>query len=325
MEYGELIEKAKANLQAKNVFKEYYLRKGAETNYVGRYNVRYFRRFGFKFRMIDSQEASTEITLFGRKFATPISSAALSGMVDITESPLKKIALGMKESGSIMWVGIASREQVREVLETGTPTVRIVKPFQDLEAMRRELKEAEEGGAIAVGTDMDFFYGGKRSDRTFAPKAMAPKSVAELKDLVTATKLPFILKGVLSAQDAEKALEIGAGGIVVSNHGGAIIDYAAHALEVLPEIRRVIGKKMPIFVDSGLRRGADVMKALALGGDGVLVGWLLVMALAADGSQGVTEMINILTAELRRILSVTGCKNLSEIDDRVLIKRDFFP
>jgi 4-hydroxymandelate oxidase len=321
MEYGELIEKAKANLQAKNVFKEYYLRKGVETNYVNRYNARYFRRFGFKFRMIDSQEASTEVTLFDKKFATPISSAALSGMVDITESPLKKIALGMKESGSIMWVGIASREQVREVLETGAPTVRIVKPFQDLEAMQRELKEAEEGGAIAVGTDMDFFYGGKRSDRTFAPKAMAPKSVAELKDLVKATKLPFILKGVLSAQDAEKALEIGAGGIVVSNHGGAIIDYAAHALEVLTEIRRVIGKKMPIFVDSGFRRGSDVMKALALGADGVLVGWLLVMGLAADGSRGVREMINILTGELRRIMSVTGCKNLSEIDDNVLIRR----
>jgi 4-hydroxymandelate oxidase len=324
MEYGELIEKAKANLKAKNKLTEYYFRKGSETNYVGRYNVRYFRRFGFKFRMIDSLEASTELTLFNRKFGTPILSAALSGMADITEKPLKKIALGVKESGSMMWVGIASQEQVKEILETGAPTVRIVKPFQDLEAMRRELKEAEEGGAIAVGTDMDFFYGGKRGDRTFAPKAMAPKTVAELKELVKVTKLPFILKGVLSTQDAEKALEIGAGGVVVSNHGGAIIDHAAHALEVLPEIRRVVGKKIPIFVDSGFRRGSDVMKALALGANGVLIGWLLVMGLAADGAQGVTEMINILTTELRRIMSVTGCRNLSQIDEGILMKRDFF-
>ncbi|MCX5907654.1 MAG: alpha-hydroxy-acid oxidizing protein, partial [Deltaproteobacteria bacterium] len=143
-------------------------------------------------------------------------------------------------------------------------------------------------------------------------------------ELVRATKLPFILKGVLSAQDAEKALEAGAGGIVVSNHAGVVIDYAAHPLEVLPEIKAVIKNQMPIFVDSGFRRGSEVMKALALGADAVLVGWLLAMGLAANGSQGVTEIINIVTAELRRIMSVTGCKKLSEIDDQVLVKRDYF-
>lgn len=328
MEYGELMKMAEANLKARDILKNYCLgegtslRQGAETNFVGRFNLRYFERFGFKFRMIDSREASTEITLFNRKFKTPILSGALSGMADITDRPLMKVASGVKEGGSMMWVGIASSEQVKEVFETGSPAVRIVKPLKEIEAMMKELKEAEQGGAIAVGTDIDFFYGGKRGDRTFAPKAMAPKSVAELKKLVEATKLPFILKGVLSAQDAEKALEIGAGGIVVSNHGGAIIDYAAHPLEVLPEIKEVIRNRMPIFVDSGFRRGSDVMKALALGADAVLVGWLLVMGLAANGTQGVTEMIDILTAELRRIMSVTGCKNLSEIDENILVKRD---
>ena len=327
MEYGELIKTAEANLKAKNMLKNYSLgegsalREGAETNSVGRFNLQYFERFGFKFRMIDSQEASTEVTLFNRTFRTPILSGALSGMVDITDRPLVKVASGVKESGSMMWVGIASSDQVSEVLETGAPTVRIVKPYQEIEMMIKELKEAEEGGAIAVGTDIDFFYGGKRGDRVFAPKAMAPKSAKELKRLVGATKLPFILKGVLSAQDAEKAVEVGAGGIVVSNHGGVVIDFAAHPLEVLPEIKAVIGDRIPIFVDSGFRRGSDVMKALALGADAVLVGWLLAMGLAADGSRGVTEMVNIVTAELRRIMSVTGCKNLTEIDDKVLVKR----
>jgi len=322
MEYGELIETAKANLTAKDILKN-YLREGPETGFGGRFNLRYFERFGFKFRMIDSQEASTDVTLFNRKFKTPILSGALSGLVDITDKPLRKIASGVKDSGSMMWMGIASAEQVKEVLDTGVPNVRIVKPYQAVENMVREIKEAEEGGAIAVGTDIDFFYGAKRGDRVYAPKAMAPKSLAELKKLVKATRLPFILKGVLSAEDARKALEIGAGGIVVSNHGGVIIDYAAHPLEVLPEIKEVIGNRIPIFVDSGFRRGSDVMKALALGADAVLVGWLLIMGLAANGSQGVTEIINIVTAELRRIMSVTGCRSLSEIDDKVLVKRDF--
>ncbi len=322
MEYGEIIKMAEANLEAKDIAKN-WLRVGPETDFVGRFNLEYFQRFGFRFRMIDSREASTELTLFNRKFRTPIFSGALSGMTDIVGKSLKEIALGVKNSGSMMWVGIASSDQVKEVLDTGAPTVRIVKPYLDTEAMVRELKEAEEGGAIAVGTDIDFFYGGKRRDRTFAPKAMGPKTVTELKRLAAATRLPFILKGVLSARDAEKALEIGAGGIVVSNHAGAIIDYAAHPLEVLPEIKQVIGDTMPIFVDSGFRRGSDIMKALALGADAVLIGWLLVMGLAANGNQGVTEMINVVTAELQRILSVTGCTGLAEVDSNVLVRRDW--
>src|SRR4030043_1261966 len=106
MEYGDLIRRAEANLKAQNILKSYvmnegtFLREGAETNFVARFNSRYFDRFGFKFRMIDSQEASTEITLFKRKFKTPILSGALSGMMDITDKPLVKVASGIKESGS---------------------------------------------------------------------------------------------------------------------------------------------------------------------------------------------------------------------------------
>ena len=171
MEYGELLKAAEANLKAKGVLKNYSLeegsslRPGPETNFVGRFNLRYFERFGFKFRMIDSEQANTEKTLLGREFKTPVLSGALSGMADITEKPLVKIASGVKDSGSMTWVGIASSEQVKEVIETGCPTVRIVKPFKESETMIRELKEAEEMGAIAVGTDIDFFYGGKREIR----------------------------------------------------------------------------------------------------------------------------------------------------------------
>ena len=108
MEYGELLKAAEANLKAKGILKNYCLeegtslRSGPETNFVGRYNLSYFEHFGFKFRMLDSEEASTEVTLFNRKFKTPILSGALSGMADITEKPLSKIASGVKDSGSIL-------------------------------------------------------------------------------------------------------------------------------------------------------------------------------------------------------------------------------
>jgi 4-hydroxymandelate oxidase len=330
MEYRELIAAAESNLKAKGILKNYSVeeglnvRPGAETNFVNLSIRQCFDQFAFKFRLIDSAEASTEIALYNRKYKTPILSGAVSGMNDITDKPLVKIASGIKDAGSMMWLGVVSYEQFKEVVDTGVPTVRIVKPFRDTQVMIKELKEAEQGGAVAVGTDIDFFYGAKRADKPAAPKTMGPKTLDELKMLAGVTKLPFILKGVLSAEDAEKALTIGAGGIVVSNHAGVVIDYAAHPLEVLPEIKKVIGNRMPIFADSGFRRGSDVMKALALGADAVLVGWPLVMGLAANGNQGVTEMIDIMTAELQRIMTVTGCKRASDIDSRVLVSRHNF-
>jgi len=143
MEYGELMKMAEANLRAKGILENYkilenYQREGTETSFVGRFNVRYFERFGFRFRMIDSHEASTETVLFDRKFQTPILSAALSSMTDIAEKPLREVAVGVGKSGSMMWVGIASADQVKDVLETGVPTVRIVKPFQDVEMMIKD-------------------------------------------------------------------------------------------------------------------------------------------------------------------------------------------
>lgn len=330
MEYSELIAKAESNLKAKNIFKKYSLgegnpsRIGAEGNYVGRFNVQYFERFGFKFRLIDSQEASTETTIFRHSFKTPIFSAAFSGLNDIADKPLVKIAAGIKESGAMMLLGNVSSQQLQEVIELGVPTVRIIKPLCNLDLMIDELREAEQIGAIAVGTDIDLSYGSKTGDRKHAPRPVGPISLEDLRTLVQTTKLPFIVKGVLSAEDAEKALAAGAGAIVMSNHGGVVIDYAAHPLELLPEVKKVTGNKIPLMVDSGFRRGSDVMKALALGADAVLVGWVLVMALAANGSQGVSEMIGILTAELQRIMSVTGCKRISDIDRGILVQRDYF-
>ena len=120
MDYGELIKAAEGNLKTKGILKNYSveegsdLRSGPETNFVGFFNRRYFERFGFKFRMIDSQEASTEVTLFNRKFKTPIFSGARSGLTDITEKPLVKSALGVKESGAMMGMGISPPDQVRD-------------------------------------------------------------------------------------------------------------------------------------------------------------------------------------------------------------------
>ena len=118
-------------------------------------------------------------------------------------------------------------------------------------------------------------------------------------------------------QDALKARELGAQGIVVSMHGGEAIDYSVPVLEVLPEIRSAV-PEMTIFCDSGFRRGTDVLKALTLGADAVGIVTLLVIAVAADGRDGVRTMIELLNEELQRTMSYVGFPNVRELDRSAL-------
>ena len=322
MNYKEIIEEGKNFLRKKGLPLN-YLGPGAETNYTAITNVEYFKFLAFTLRLLNSDEAGTETTIFGKKLRTPILSAALSGMKNITEDPLKKIAQGIKESGSMMWVGVSSLESLESVVSTGAPAIKIIKPFKDIKKIVKEVESAEKVGVVAVGIDVDFFLGGKFGEKLYAPGQMGIIPLTALRDVVSATKLPFILKGILSEHDAARALEVGAKGIVVSNHGAYIMDYLIHPLEVLPKIKNIIGDEATIFVDSGFRRGTDVLKALALGADAVSIGYLLMIALAANGSEGVRDIIDILTAELQRAMTLTGCRSISEVDDHIIYKRGF--
>lgn len=324
MNYTEIMEKAKQNLKEKGL--SMYLQTiGAETGYVALSNVDFFKTLAFKMIMIDTEIANTDFEIFGQRLKTPIMSAALSHMGDITKNPLVKLAQGVKEAGSMMWLGIGSEEELENVIKVGAPVVKIVKPYKDSKKILKKLKHAEEKGALAVGIDIDFFFGGKMGDTAMVPEPMGPKTKLELKKFKEATSLPFVLKGILSVKDAKKAKEIGASCIVVSNHGGAVLDYAAHSLEVLPDIKKAVGEDITVLVDSGFRRGTDVLKALALGADGVLLGHLLLMGLAADEAEGVKEILQIVTSELQRAMAITGCRRLSEIDETILYYKTFGP
>jgi isopentenyl diphosphate isomerase/L-lactate dehydrogenase-like FMN-dependent dehydrogenase len=146
--------------------------------------------------------------------------------------------------------------------------------------------------------------------------------VEELQSYVKATKLPFILKGVLSEWDAEKALQIGAGGIVVSHHGGGVLDYALPPLMALPRIRKITGGKIPLVVDCGISSGADVFKSLALGAKAVSVGRALMAGLAAEGAEGVTRVINTITEELQWTMKHTACAALEAITEDLILRRE---
>ena len=124
---------------------------------------------------------------------------------------------------------------------------------------------------------------------------------------------PFIIKGLTSAADARKAVDIGASAVVVSNHGGRQLDHAPSSLEVLPEVVEAVGDQLEIFADSGFRRGTDVIKALALGARAVLIGRPYLYGLAADGQPGVARALQILETELIRDMKLMGVTRIEEI------------
>ena len=132
------------------------------------------------------------------------------------------------------------------------------------------------------------------------------------------TRLPVVVKGLLSPEDAETALGFGVDGIVVSNHGGRQLDGAPTALEALPEIVRAVRGRVPVLIDGGIRRGTDVIKALAMGADAVLLGRPVLWGLAVGGEQGVLRVLQLLRAEIELAMALVGCSSLEEINQRLL-------
>jgi 4-hydroxymandelate oxidase len=125
--------------------------------------------------------------------------------------------------------------------------------------------------------------------------------------------LPFLVKGVLTAEDAKLAVSAGADAIVVSNHGGRQLDWSPAGITALPEVVDAVAGRVPVLMDGGVRRGTDVLKALALGAAAVLVGRPLVWGLAVDGEAGVAGVLRILRAEFENAMTLTGCRTVAEI------------
>jgi len=136
------------------------------------------------------------------------------------------------------------------------------------------------------------------------------------------TELPVLLKGVLHPDDARRAVECGVDGLVVSNHGGRQVDGAIASLDALPDIRTAVGRQFPVLLDSGVRSGADIVKALALGADAVCVGRPYVWGLALAGQAGVEHVLRCLLAEFDLTMALTGHACLADLDEASLRQRD---
>ncbi len=282
----------------------------------------YFDSLLVEMRHIDGVKPNTKFSLFGEKFQTPIMMAALSHLDNVRKGGMALMAQGAKDAGAVNWAGMGTREELERICATGARTIKIVKPHENDTEVFSRIEHAERCGCFAVGMDIDHAFSGNGEYDVVLGERMAPKSFAQLKEYVSATKLPFIIKGVLSVADALKCIDIGASAIVVSHHHG-IMNYAVPPLMMLPQIAKAVNGKMKIFVDCCIETGMDAFKALALGADAVCAGRVIIEPLSQNGADGVHSTVDRMTAELRGAMARTGSPDISHIDSDVLHKRDF--
>jgi len=216
-------------------------------------------------------------------------------------------------------------------------------PREELEANRPRLDQAQQAGAQAVVVTVDQqapYFERMLHDRHLSnasPRRRRPSQKPNpyrmnqgrlwyewklLDELHKMIHTPMLVKGVLTAEDAQRSIDHGADGIVVSNHGGRALDYSPSTLEVLPEIAETVAGRVPIIVDGGFRRGADVLKGLALGASAVCLGRVPRWGLAAYGADGVEKVLRIVQAELRLAMAEVGCPDLASIKPST-VRTDF--
>lgn len=268
----------------------------------------------------ENGKADTSFEIFGRTYKAPIFAAPIGAMKlhygdkydDLEYNNILVPACADAGIAAFTGDGVnaavmqGATEAIRAKDGKGIPTV---KPW-DVNTLQEKLELIKASGSFAVAMDID--AAGLPFLKNLTPPA-GSKTTEELAEIVKAAGVPFILKGIMTVKGALKAKEAGASAIVVSNHGGRVLDQCPATAEVLEEIVQAVGKDMKIFVDGGLRIGVDIFKALALGADAVLIGRPYVTAVYGGGAEGVATYTEKLTTELADTMTMCGAHNLSEI------------
>jgi len=273
----------------------------------------------------DAASPDLSYDFFGRQLKMPILIAPVAGMVINMGGAMDEgeymtgMVEGGKEAGSICFTCDGPNplffdlglEILRKNQGWGVVTI---KPREE-KAFLERARRAEEAKVPVIATDIDA-AGIIHMKRAGQPAGPWPLKV--WKRMISQTKLPVLLKGVMTVKDARLAAEAGATGIVVSNHGGRVLDHTPGTAEVLPEIAAAVKGKLRIFVDGGIRSGVDVLKMLALGAEAVLVGRPMAIASVGGGKEGVALLLNQFADDLRTAMIYTGCRSLSDITSKIL-------
>ncbi|MDY4518010.1 MAG: alpha-hydroxy acid oxidase [Candidatus Spyradocola sp.] len=294
--------------------------KALDTNLITR---QYFDEILVEMRHMDGVTPDTTLELYGERFATPVMMAALSHLKGQGNQGdgMVEMAQGAALANCVNWVGMGEIEQFDRIAATGARSIKIIKPYADESMVLSRMERAEAAGALAVGMDLDHSFNSKGEPDVVLGLPMRPRTMKEIEGYVKRTKLPFIIKGVLSAVDARKCLDAGVQGIVVSHHHG-ILPSVVPPLMVLPEIAQVVGGRIPIFVDCGVMNGMDVFKCLALGATAVSVGRPVMGPIIEKGAQGAAQVIEDVTTELKAAMARTCSPDIRHIDRSLLWRRN---
>lgn len=276
----------------------------------------------------ENQKVDMSLELFGQTFKYPIFAGPVGAVNlhygdkyndneynDILVSACAKLGIAaFTGDGTNPEVMKGAAKAIQKANGRGVPTI---KPWNE-DTVKEKFEIVKEAHPFAIAMDID--AAGLPFLKNMTPPA-GSKSVEDMKKIIDACEVPFIIKGIMSVQGALKAKQAGASGIVVSNHGGRVLDQCPATAEVLADIVDAVGKDMKIFVDGGIRSGADIFKALALGADAVIIARPFVTALYGGEEEGIEVYLNKLTGELEDVMAMTGASTLANITrDKVFIK-----
>ena len=270
--------------------------------------------------LVEKRPIDTSLSLFGKNFQYPFFAGPVGAvnmhygdsLNDVSYNDI--LVSSCAEFGIAAFTGdgmdsnvmMAATEAIKKAGGLGIPTV---KPW-NVEMVREKMALVKDAGAFAAAMDID--AAGLPFLKNFNPPA-GSKSVEELREIVKAAGVPFIVKGIMTVKGALKAKEAGAAAIVVSNHGGRVLEQCPATAEVLEEIAKAVDGSMKIFVDGGIRSGTDVFKALALGADAVIIARPFVTAVYGGGREGVEAYIQKIGSELADTMAMCGVSSLAEI------------
>ncbi|HOJ50484.1 MAG TPA: alpha-hydroxy-acid oxidizing protein [Spirochaetota bacterium] len=295
-------------------------------------NIRSVRKYSINTRYIHNvKEPNTEKSFLSHDLSLPLFIAPLSGTKtnmgpSIDElNFLLNLAKGAKESGVMPFFGDGATPSKyllgAEAIKSIGYGVQIFKPRLDNKEIIKRIEYAKKNGATAVGIDID---AADFITMKLKKEKVSTKTYKELSEIIDASGLPFVLKGIMTPYDAEKALKTGAKIIYVSNHGGRVLDYMRGTLDVLPDIKKVVGKDAIVLVDGGIRDGYDVFKAIALGADFVGIGRPFVVVNVGGGSEGVKLLVENIRDEFKKIMLLTGCKTVKDIKKDLIVEMEHF-
>ena len=268
----------------------------------------------------ENKPIDTSVELFGRTFKYPFFAGPVGAMTlhygekydDLAYNNLLVDACA--KGGIAAFTGDGTNAKVMEgataaIKAAGGLGIPTVKPW-NLETIREKMELVKASGSFAVAMDID--GAGLPFLKNLTPPA-GSKTVEELREVAEMAGVPFIIKGIMTRRGALKAKDAGAAAIVVSNHGGRVLDQCPATAEVLEDIVEAVGGRMKILVDGGLRSGVDVFKALAMGADGVLLGRPFVTAVYGGAAEGIQCYIDKIGGELEDTMRMCGANTISDI------------